>query len=224
VAATLDQLMQELRREVRDQRVLDAMRAVPRDAFVPAEYREAAWENRPLPIGAGQTISQPLVVAVMTEALALKPTDRVLELGTGSGYQAAILARLAAEVVSVERHRQLQEGAARTLAALGITNVRLVPARPNELGFMDAAPYDAIIVTAAVPQVPAILLAQLGPGGRMVLPVGRLTEQELLLVTRRNDRIKERRLGSCRFVPLIGPEAWPEGTVAPARPEDGLMP
>ncbi len=151
----------------------------------------------------------------MTEALALNATDRVLELGTGSGYQTAILARLAAEVVSVERHAELQQAAAERLAALGLTNVRLELARMDELGFMDAAPYDAILVTAAAPQVPPQLIAQLGPGGRLVLPVGSLTDQELLLIKREKDRITRRGLGSCRFVPLIGPGAWPEGTSVP---------
>ncbi|MCL6646464.1 MAG: protein-L-isoaspartate(D-aspartate) O-methyltransferase [Dehalococcoidia bacterium] len=212
---TADELLRELRREIHDRRVLDAIREIPRDRFVPPAYREAAWENRPLPIGAGQTISQPLIVAVMTEALALNATDRVLELGTGSGYQTAILARLAAEVVSVERYAELQQAAAERLAALGLTNVRLEPARTDELGFMDAAPYDAILVTAAAPQVPPHLIAQLGPGGRLVLPVGSLTDQELLLIKREQDRITRRGLGSCRFVPLIGPGAWPEGTMVP---------
>jgi protein-L-isoaspartate(D-aspartate) O-methyltransferase len=181
--------------------------------FVPPEFQDAAWENRPLPIGEGQTISQPSIVAAMTEALALKPTDRVLELGTGSGYQTAILARLAAEVVSVERYPELQAAAAAALATLGISNVRLEPAAPDMLGFMAAAPYDAIIATAAAPEVPPALLAQLAPGGRLVIPVGRLLQQDLLVVTRAGDGYSRRSLGACRFVPLVGPGAWPEGTV-----------
>src|SRR5215203_5685100 len=149
--ATADEMIAAIREDVYDPRVLDAMRAVRRDLFVPEELHAESWENRPLPIGAGQTISQPLIVAVMTDALALSPHDHVLEIGTGSGYQTAILARLARDVVSVERHQALTATAARNLAAAGITNVRLEPASPEVLGFPEAAPYDAIIVTAGAP-------------------------------------------------------------------------
>ena len=210
--ATPNDLFDALSREVRDSRVLEAIQRVPRDLFVPPALREAAWENRPLPIGNEQTISQPLIVALMTEALALKPTDRVLELGTGSGYQTAILARLAAEVVSVERFPSLQATAAEALAAAGVTNVRLEPAPADTLGYPGAAPYEGIIATAGAPEVPAALLEQLAEGGRLVIPVGSRIEQNLLLVTRRKDRVEQRNLGPCRFVPLVGPGAWPGGT------------
>jgi protein-L-isoaspartate(D-aspartate) O-methyltransferase len=208
--ATRESMVATIRREVHDPRVLDAFSRVPRELFVPPELRMAAYEDRPLPIGQDQTISQPLIVAVMTEALAIKPGDRVLEIGTGSGYQAAILAQLAGEVVSVERFPDLQEAAARNLQAAGISNVRLEPAPPDTLGFPEAAPYDAIVVTAAAPMVPRVLLDQLADGGRLVIPVGQRTEQQLVRVTRHGDRYMRQTLGPCRFVPLIGPGAWPD--------------
>ena len=217
--ATLETMLATLARDVRDERVLDAIRRVPRDLFVPPPLRDLAWENRPLPIGNEQTISQPLIVAVMTEALGPQPTDRVLELGTGSGYQTAILAQLAAEVVSVERYPSLQAAAAQALTAAGITNVRLEPAPTDTLGFPEAAPYDGIIATAGAPEVPRVLLEQLGESGRLVIPVGTRAEQNLLLVTRRRGQFEQRSLGPCRFVPLVGPGAWPDGTDT----RDGLL-
>ena len=202
-------LLAELRRQgIRDERVLGALGRVPRDRFVPEEHRAEAWANAALPIGAGQTISQPFVVALMTEALALRGPERVLEIGTGSGYQTAILAELAAEVVSVERHAELAAGAERLLRELGYRNVA-VHVGDGTTGWADAAPYDRIIVTAAGPRVPPPLLAQLrADGGRMVIPVGEPHDQHLVAVDRDGDQTRETTLGPVRFVPLIGRAGW----------------
>ena len=194
--------------QVRDRRVLAALREVPRDAFVPAGLRRFAYAESALPIGGAQTISQPLIVGMMTEAAALAGDERVLEVGTGSGYQAAVLARLAREVVTVERVDALRYRARATLARLGVRNVRCLPAG-RELGAADEGPFDAIVVTAAAPAVPDALVAQLADGGRLVIPVGTRREQELLVVTRHGDRLAQRSLGGCRFVPLIGEGAFP---------------
>jgi protein-L-isoaspartate(D-aspartate) O-methyltransferase len=188
------------------------MARIPREWFVPPEWEEAAWENRPLPIGAGQTISQPEIVAVMTEALRLRGNERVLELGTGSGYQTALLAELAREVVSVERVHTLADRARTLLSGMGYDNVLVENAGPV-LGAPAHAPYDAIIVTAGAPDVPGVLVDQLTRDGRMVIPVGSRTEQDLVRVTRRGEQdLRREYLGPCRFVPLIGPGAWPEGS------------
>lgn len=203
------QLFEELRREIRDQRVVQAMERVPREIFVPPEHRHLAYADMPLPIGAGQTISQPLVVAMMTEALELKGGEKVLELGTGSGYQTAILAELAWRVISVERIPSLAEAAATLLMELGYQNVEInMP--EMELGWREGAPYDAIIVTAGAPRLPQKLLDQLADGGRLVIPVGSRYEQELLLVIKRGERLVTKDLGPCRFVPLVGEDAWSE--------------
>lgn len=162
----VDDLVRELAIDIRDRRVLEAVREVPRERFVPPELRACAYENEPLPIAAGQTISQPLIVAMMSAALALTGSERVLEIGTGSGYQAAVLARLAREVVSVEVHDVLRQGAERVLRDLGVTNV-LCRTADDGLGAPDLAPFEAIIVTAAAPRVPPSLLAQLAEGGRL---------------------------------------------------------
>jgi protein-L-isoaspartate(D-aspartate) O-methyltransferase len=205
-----ERMVLEVARVVRDERVLEAMRAVPRELFVPLELRMYAYENEPLPIGEGQTISQPLIVGMMTEAAALEGDERVLEVGTGSGYQAAILARLAREVVSVEVRDELRERAAAVLAQLGGENVEILPATV-ELGASHLGPYDAIIVTAAAPAVPRSLLAQLKVGGRLVIPVGTRQAQELLVVTRDTpETTSQRSLGGCQFVPLLGPEGFEE--------------
>lgn len=205
-------LLRRLRGVVHDQGVLDAMARIPREWFVPPEWEEAAWENRPLPIGSAQTISQPEIVAVMTEALGLCGDERVLELGTGSGYQTALLAELAYEVVSVERVPALADRARTLLAGLGYQNVRIEDAG-HVLGAPQHAPFDAIIVTAGAPSVPSILVDQLTRDGRMVIPVGSWTDQDLVRVVRRGERETRREyLGPCRFVPLVGPGAWPEGT------------
>ena len=198
-------MVREIARDVSDERVLQAMLEVPRERFVPPEARAYAYENEPLPIGDAQTISQPLIVAMMSEALALTGSERVLEIGTGSGYQAAIIARLAREVVSVEVRDALRERAEETLRELGVTNVRCLPAGET-LGVPELAPFDGIIVTAAAPRVPASLVAQLKVGGRIVIPVGTHSEQELVVAVKREDgSLEERSLGGCRFVPLVGP-------------------
>lgn len=203
-------LLAELAASVRDRRVLEAMARVPRERFVPPELVPHAYDNRPLPIGHGQTISQPLIVALMTEALELRGHEKVLEVGTGSGYQAAILAELAREVVTVERVPELAQRAARVLAELGYQNVRVYLAGET-LGWPPEAPYDAIMVTASAPRVPKSLVEQLAEGGRMVIPVGGRELQELVLVEKGPRGVRRRNLGPCGFVPLIGPEAWPPG-------------
>jgi protein-L-isoaspartate(D-aspartate) O-methyltransferase len=200
-------LLAELAQDVSDRRVLDAIARVPRERFLPEELRVHAYENRPLPIGYGQTISQPLIVAVMTQALELRGDERVLEVGTGSGYQAALLSHLAAEVVSVERVPPLAERAARIIAELGYTKVTVHTAGET-LGWPEDAPYDAIIVTAGAPRVPQELVEQLTIGGRMVVPVGGRDLQELVRVVRSPEGPAVTNLGPCRFVPLLGAGAW----------------
>jgi protein-L-isoaspartate(D-aspartate) O-methyltransferase len=197
-------------RGVRDQAVLDAMAAVPREAFLAPELAEFAYDDTPLPIPQQQTISQPYVVAFMTEALRLRGGERVLEVGTGSGYAAAVLACIAGEVYTVERHAELAQQARRRLARLGYDNVAVLHG-DGTLGWPEHAPYDGIVVTAGGPAVPQALLDQLAPGGRLVMPVGRdPTEQTLLRVTRLPDGgTREEDLGGVRFVPLIGAQGWP---------------
>jgi len=189
-------------RGLADERVLAAMERVPRHEFAPERYRDQAYEDHPLPIGEGQTISQPYIVALMLEALEISPADKVLEIGTGSGYVTALLAELAARVISIERHASLAESAAAQLERLGYSNVKLVTGDGTR-GFPEAAPYDAIIVSAAAPEMPPDLIAQLGEGGRMIIPLGAEDAQQLRLVHMENGqpRIEYREL--CRFVPLI---------------------
>ncbi|MCX6000808.1 MAG: protein-L-isoaspartate(D-aspartate) O-methyltransferase [Chloroflexi bacterium] len=202
-------LIDQLRREIRDERVLSAMLRVPRELFVPLSHRGAAYEDRPLPIGQGQTISQPLIVALMIEALDLEGEELVLEVGTGSGYQAAILAELSRQVVTVERHHILADRAREVLEELGYANIE-VHLAGRRLGWPQGAPYDAIAVAAGAPQIPEDLLDQLANNGRLVVPIGSRHEQELLKVTKhRHETIRES-LGPCRWVPLIGDGAWPE--------------
>ena len=197
-------------RGITDARVLDAMKRVPRDAFVPSESQPAAYADRALPIGCGQTISQPFMVAAMTEALHLVGNERVLEVGTGSGYQAAILSVLARDVITIERRPELAEAARQTLAALERTNV-LVLAGDGTLGSPAHAPFDAILVAAGAPRVPDALKAQLSPnGGRLVIPVGSSHQQTLHIVTRDRDRFVDTAGVGCVFVPLIGAEGWRE--------------
>lgn len=205
------QLVDYLRREIRDERVLSAMTRVLREVFVPSGCRDAAYEDRPLPIGHGQTISQPLIVAMMTEALELEGDENVLEVGTGSGYQAAVLAELARWVVTVERHSDLAQKAAETLQKLGYTNVEVHLAKAR-LGWQDKAPYDAIVVSAGAPAVPKDLLDQLAVGGRLIIPVGPKHEQNLLKVVKRERDTTIEDLGPCRWVPLVGDTAWSEGS------------
>ncbi|HET9626700.1 MAG TPA: protein-L-isoaspartate(D-aspartate) O-methyltransferase [Kofleriaceae bacterium] len=201
-------------RGVRDPRVIEAMRVVPRERFVPPALAAVAYEDRPLSIEAGQTISQPYIVAVMTEALALQPGDRVLEVGTGSGYAAAVLAQLVREVYTVERHAELAALARARLAALGYRNAE-VRCGDGTLGWPAHAPFDAIVVAAGGPDVPRALLAQLAIGGRLVMPVGRGGVQALVRVTRVGETAYRREdLGAVQFVPLIGAQGWPEPTTA----------
>jgi len=204
-------LVQQLRREAAaGEGVLRVLASVPREVFIPLELRHRAFEDEALPIGGDQTISQPTVVAHMTEALALRPEHRVLEIGTGSGYQAAILAELAAEVITVERHASLAEQARRTLEYLGYDNVH-VHVGDGTLGWPEDAPYDRILVTAAAPAVPLHLTEQLSANGRLVLPVGGRSDQQLIVVTKdKKGSITERSLGRVRFVPLVGAQGWPE--------------
>jgi protein-L-isoaspartate(D-aspartate) O-methyltransferase len=203
------QLVDYLRREIRDKRVLAAMSRVPREMFVPSGYWHAAYEDRPLPIGQGQTISQPLIVAMMTEALELEGEENVLEVGTGSGYQAAILAELARWVVTVERHSELAQKASENLQKLGYANVEVHLAEAK-LGWPPKAPYNAIVVSAGAPTVPKDLLGQLAVGGRLIIPVGPRYEQNLLKVTKKEHDTTIEDLGPCRWVPLIGDAAWSE--------------
>ena len=202
-------LLAELAHDIVDERVRDAMNRVPREEFVGADAAPVAYQNRPLPIGHGQTISQPLMVALMTEALRLTGDERVLEVGTGSGYQAAVISLLAAHVVSVERVPELAATSAERLERLGYSNVE-VHAVTDDLGWPDGAPYDAIIVTAASPDVPRQLLDQLAMAGRLVLPVGSRNLQELVRIVKTPEGAQRHNLGSCRFVPLLGRGAWPE--------------
>jgi protein-L-isoaspartate(D-aspartate) O-methyltransferase len=183
------------------------MRRVPRDAFVPPEQRQAAYDDRPLGIGFGQTISQPFIVALMVQALELKQSERVLELGTGSGYEAAILAELAQKVVTVEHIPELAESAKQALDKLGYSNIEIHVAGKT-LGWPAGAPYDAIIVSAGAPSVPEVLMEQLAWGGRLVIPVGSRWQQDLLKVTRLRKGNRMENLGGCYFVPLIGEGAW----------------
>jgi protein-L-isoaspartate(D-aspartate) O-methyltransferase len=202
-----DKLIEYLNQEIEDKRVIKAMKRVPREAFVSREYYYAAYENRPLGIGFEQTISQPLIVAMMVQALKLKGSEKVLELGTGSGYEAAILAELAKWVVTVECIPELTESARRILAELGYSNIE-VHIAGKTLGWADKAPYDAIIVSAGAPSIPQVLLEQLDWEGRMVIPVGSRWQQELVKITRHRKANKVEKLGGCYFVPLVGEGAW----------------
>lgn len=195
------------RRDITDERVLDAMRHVPRHRFVPGELAEDAYLDTPLPIGHRQTISQPYIVALMTQLLGLKGDETVLEIGTGSGYQAAILARLARYVYTLERIPELAESARRALEQLQFTNVTVIEGDGSQ-GLAEHAPYEGILVTAAAPEVPEPLKAQLAPGGRLVLPVGRHHGQILERWTRKGDNFKRESLVPVAFVPLLGEYGW----------------
>lgn len=189
-------------RGISDQRVLEAMARVPRHEFAPPRYRDQAYEDHPLPIGEGQTISQPYMVAIMLEALCLQAGDRALEVGTGSGYVTALLAELTVEVVSVERHQALADGAQQLLDRLGYRNVRVIRGDGSR-GFAQGAPYDAVMVSAAAPRVPPELIEQLAEGGRLIIPVGWDDAQQLQLIVKRDGQPRTMLRELCRFVPLV---------------------
>ena len=204
-------LLRSLPPDVTDARVLAAMGRVPRERFVGPDLQAFAYADRPLPIGFGQTISQPRIVGMMLQELGLKGDERVLDLGSGSGYQTAILAELVKEVIAVELIPELVERSRRVLSELGYKNVSVYQAT-DELGWPPEAPYDAIVVAAASPRVPMSLVEQLADGGRMIIPVGeRGRQQELMLVARTKEGFTVSRRGACGFVPLIGKEAFAAG-------------
>jgi protein-L-isoaspartate(D-aspartate) O-methyltransferase len=194
-------------RGIRDERVLQAMGQVPRQLFVPPTELDHAYSDNPLPIGAGQTISQPYIVAAMVEALALRPEDCVLEIGTGSGYAAAVLAELAREVYTIERQPELAKRARQVLEKLDYKNVQVILSDGTQ-GLREYAPYDAMLVSAAAPQVPLSLFEQLAEGGRMVIPVGNEVVQELQLIRKISGEAQVAHLDGCRFVPLLGAEGF----------------
>ena len=200
-------LISQLSSHIQDRRVLDVMSRIPRERFIPPDFRDQAYEDKPLPIGKEQTISQPYIIALMTEELGLKGHEKLLEIGTGSGYQTAILAGLAKKVVTVERVPELAGSAEKLLKELGYKNIEFHLAGET-LGWPQDAPYDAIMVTAGAPDIPDELLEQLAIGGRMIIPVGPRYAQELCKVTRRREGVNVQNLGGCRFVSLIGKNAW----------------
>jgi protein-L-isoaspartate(D-aspartate) O-methyltransferase len=197
-------------RGVSDQRLLAAMEKVPRHRFVPESEQSLAYDDMPAPIGAGQTISQPYMVALMTELLHLVGTERVLEIGTGSGYQTAILAELAAEVYSIERFASLAERAGALLTDLGYHNLTVIVG-DGTTGYLEAAPYDRIMVTAAAPKIAQPWLDQLADGGRLVLPLGERWTQVLTVVVKQGNSIEQESHGGCVFVPLVGEHGWESG-------------
>ncbi len=208
---------------VRDEAVLTAMKAVPREEFVSDDLREFAYRNTPLPIESGQTISQPLIVAHMCEALELSPSDRVLEIGTGSGYAAAVLSRIAAEVFTIERHQDLAELALSRLQRLGYDNVHVLRA-DGTLGWPNESPFDAIIVSAGSPRVPPALREQLAPNGRLVIPIGESKESQTLvrIIRSADGTFASEELTAVRFVPLIGETGWRES--ASSAPQTSALP
>lgn len=204
------ELVETLRRRgIVDERVLDAIAGVDRSRFVPDEYQTHAWDDNALPIAGGQTISQPYIVALMSEALELRGDETVLEIGTGSGYQAAVLCRLCRRVVSIERLSELQEDAKRVLVEIGCDNI-VFRTGDGTLGVSEEGPYDGILVTAGAPDVPPALYEQLQVGGRLVIPVGPLEQQELVVVQMTAAGPTKRSLCGCRFVKLIGEQGWQE--------------
>jgi protein-L-isoaspartate(D-aspartate) O-methyltransferase len=197
-------------RGIGDSRVLEAMATVPRHEFVPIEQSAAAYEDRALPIGEWETISQPYIVALMTEAAAVRPGDRVLEIGTGLGYQAAVLAALGARVYTVERNGDLAEQARQILARAGHGDAVEVIIGDGTDGYANASPYDAIVVTAGGPRVPQALLDQLADGGRLIIPIGSRELQQLHLILKTGAQFTGKTLEACQFVPLIGRQGWPQ--------------
>ncbi|ABF41474.1 protein-L-isoaspartate O-methyltransferase [Candidatus Koribacter versatilis Ellin345] len=194
-------------RGIRDERVLNAMATIPREEFVVARYHPDAYADHPLPIPLGQTISQPYIVARMLEAAQIAPADKVLEVGTGTGYQAALLGALAAQVFTIERHAELAALARIHLEHLGYTNISVITGDGSE-GLADQAPFDVILVAAAVPDFPPALFHQLAEGGRMVIPVGSPELQALYVVRKQAGRLQRTKLDDCRFVPLIGNQGY----------------
>ncbi len=212
-AATLREAMveQQLRpKGIRDERVLRAMAEVPRHAFVPPEIFESAYGDYPLPIGRGQTISQPYIVALLVEALGLTGDGRVLEVGAGSGYQAAVLAQLATHVYSIEYDGELAASARERMKRLGLEEKVTIIEGDGSVGYPPAAPYDGLIVAAAAPAIPECFFDQLAENGRLVIPVGERDLQELIQLRRTGGKPVRRNLGQCRFVPLLGENGWPE--------------
>lgn len=205
--AAKNRLISSLSERIHDTRVIEAMKQIPRELFVPSDTRASAYDDRPLPIGRNQTISQPYIVALMTQALELTGSEKVLEIGTGSGYQSAILGSLARTVISTERFPELAHNAASLLNKLNCSNVTVHIAE-DTLGWQREAPYDAIIVTAGAPRIPEELIKQLAIGGRMVIPVGEYRMQELCRVTRTAAKYETEFLCNCYFVPLVGRGAW----------------
>jgi len=204
-ASTIDRLVAQVAANgVSDPRVLQALRDTPRERFVPDQYRAYAFEDGALPIGEGQTISQPTIVGLMTQALQLRGGERVLEVGGGSGYQAAVLAQIAAEVVTTEINAMLRARARTTLSELGVEHVRVLGADRDTIGAPDEAPFDAILVAAASPELPPPLVDQVVTGGHIVIPIGTRDAQQLMLVTRLPQGLEWDDLGPCRFVPLLG--------------------
>ena len=199
--------MQIAARGVSDERVLAAMRKIPRHLFIPGDVRGSAYGDYPLPIGHGQTISQPYIVAMMTSLLQIRPDDRVLEIGAGSGYQAAILGILAREVISIERIPEVAHLAQKNLTTSGITNVRVVVG-DGTLGYPEGSPYDGILITAATPSIPPPLIDQLAEGGRLVAPVGSRDLQDLIRLTRKGHDLVRESFGGVVFVPLLGEHGW----------------
>jgi protein-L-isoaspartate(D-aspartate) O-methyltransferase len=196
------------KRGVHSPRVLAAMERVPRHLFVPEELAARSYNDEPVPIGERQTISQPYMVGAMTEALELEGQERVLEVGGGSGYQAAVLAELAREVITIEARASLADAARKRVAELGYVNVCVVTG-DGTLGWAEAAPFDAILVAAAAPQIPPPLIEQLAEGGRLVIPVGKSDRQVLMRIRKSGGKIVEEELFACQFVPLQGQHGWP---------------
>ena len=210
---------QLVRRGIRDQTVLAVMRSLPRELFVPEELQADAYRDDALPIASGQTISQPYIVARMTELLAPRAGMRVLEVGTGSGYQVAVLAAIGCRVISIERHAGLAETARARLVALGLDERVRIEVGDGSIGWPAAAPFEGIIVTAAAPRVPPTLWSQLADGGRLVVPVGTSRSQDLVRVMRLGDTFDERTFGGCVFVPLVGAEGFKGDDTLDSAPE-----
>ena len=196
-------------RGIKDLHLLEVMSRVPRHLFTLDSFQHRSYGDTPLPIGENQTISQPYIVAVMTAALELKGDERVLEIGTGSGYQTAVVAELATQVFTIERINSLSRTAQKTLDALGYSNI-VFKMFDGTYGWPDQAPFDAIIVTASAKEIPEALIKQLGEGGRLVAPAGDADKQKLVLLTKKGERVNRKKIGDCKFVPLVGKYGWPE--------------